>query len=110
MYKAISFQERMESPNYRVNPTLLKFSDNKSYIEEKYLDESTGRILKRTIISNIDPSAHLDNFKVSDFCLENLISIGKVGDLMPMQYQPDVATNITNIEQTLSQIDNTLNN
>lgn len=102
-FLAISHVDRMRNPNYKhkysVDTVLCTLP-----VDVEDVDKSTNRVVRRTIYKSPDKSA-LKQFKVSDFCMENIIAVGAT-DLQPSMLMRDNLSASDNIDAQLFNIEN----
>lgn len=65
-----------------------------------------GKLFKKETIVMINPSEEMKKYKVTDFCLENLIECGAVANLKTVSLTGDVFTSIDNALGVLSTLEN----
>ena len=104
IYTAIQHADRMRNPKYKhkysVDTVLCDMP-----VDVEQVDKSTKRVLRTTVYKTPDKST-LKKFKVSDFCLENIIAVGAT-DLQPSMLIRDNLSASDNIDAQLSNLENT---
>lgn len=102
-YTAISHTDRMRNPKYKhkysVDSVLCAMP-----VDVEQVDKSTNRVVRTTVYKTPDKSA-LKKFKLSDFCLENIIAVGAT-DLQPSMLIRDNLSASDNIDAQLSNLEN----
>lgn len=101
-YKALSFTERTLNKKYKqkcncTNPDVYEVT------QSDVLDEKTQRLVRRSELRKCSDDT-LSHLKVSDFALENLLSVGAT--LNPCQLSHDLNTNMNIAETALNNINN----
>lgn len=101
-YKAISFEDRMHNPKYKVDAK-YKLIHDKSIEIYTELDEKTNRVVKksRSVVSKFDKCKR---YKVSDFTMENLTAIGAVGKLVETKYTMSEHAIVDSLSNTAANI------
>ena len=104
LFTAISHCDRMKNPKYKhkysVDTVLCDMP-----VDVEQVDKSSNRVVRTTVYKTPDKSA-LKSFKVSDFCLENIIAVGAT-DLQPSMLIRDNLSASDNIDAQLSNLENT---
>ena len=102
-FTAIPYADRMKNPKYKHKYSVdTVLCDMPFDVEE--VDKSTNRVVRTTVYKTPDKSA-LKSFKVSDFCLENIISVGAT-DLKPSMLMRDNLSASDNIDAQLLNLEN----
>lgn len=102
-FKRLSYAERMS------NPEASKYSCKKHPIEYMFAVEEqelfNGRIVKRRKFKKVDQNEYLSQFKVSDFCLENLQACGAIANLTSVRLDGGKINAIDSVVSGLDQLD-----
>lgn len=94
-----SFFDRKRNTSY-VSEKPVHINDRRLQVSSS-LNTKTNRMVKKTEFKTIDKSA-IKKFKVSDFALENLLSVN--ADLKPCTLQGSRFENIRRIESSLDNL------
>lgn len=96
---AQSFAKRidMRTPVCHVSCTC-----NSRLTQVEEFDESTGKILRKSVFKPVDRSAEMQNYSVNDFALENLLAIG--APLSPALLRRDNLSSVDAINTHLNSI------
>lgn len=102
-FTAIPYTDRMKNHRYK------HFYDVHSVpcdmpVDIQEVNQSDNRVLRKTEYRSVDKSV-LSNFKVSDFCLENIIAVGAT-ELNPSYLMRDGLSASDNIESQLNNLEN----
>lgn len=103
-YKSISHVERLHNRDLTVKSRPIKSKLQQVFaIETK---SKNGKLFKEEKITTIDPKEELGKYKVTDFCLENLIELGAVANLKNVNFGSDKFSIIDSATSMLDKLDN----
>lgn len=103
-YKAISHVDRMHNPQHSVQCDIYLVD---TFTYQNVEDVRYGIVTKKLKKVKSSVSDSLKKFRASDFCLQNLLSIG--APLNPVHLNLDQHTAMSVAEEQLSNITKTLN-
>lgn len=106
MLKCISQIKRLSTP-FVLDEPLTMFATIRNVRVQK-VDELTKRVITKVEKRTIDRAEEMKPYRVSDFCLDNLISIGAKMTPTHMAASPHKA--ISDMAATLETIDSNINN
>ena len=72
-------------------------------VHKEELDTATNRIIKRSELQSIDRVKEMQNYKCSDFCLENLLSCGV--DLKPVKMSGNSFDTLDRMESFINNVE-----
>ena len=72
--KPQSYYSRINSNN--TPECVVKHAPRRVLKETTYLDEGLNRIIRKSEFCTVDRQKEMENYKVNDFALENLLAIG----------------------------------
>lgn len=102
-YKSIAHVERHNSDSFDIPRfDLSKCKERYTLSNESVNDENLGRVVRKTVKKRVDNDI-LSKLKVSDFSLENLISVGYAG-FTPVRLNGSKFDSISNIEKQISNL------
>lgn len=80
MYKVISNVERMNNPKlHKGVKACLCRATQRQVVDE--VVEKNGRMIRQSVIKEVDPRVNFEGYKVSDFTIENLQASGAIANL-----------------------------
>lgn len=103
LYSAIPHVDRMRNPKYKHKYSFDTIKCDMP-VDVQSVDPATKAVSRTTQYKSIDKSS-LKQFKVSDFCLENVIAVGAT-DLQPSMLIRDNLSASDNIGQQLFNLEN----
>lgn len=106
--KPISYYDRITNPIHKVVNKVVTLTCN-IFVKDKVLDEKLNRIITRTTKTAYDAMSKLKKYKVSDFTLENLQSIGASDKLKRVSLHGDKFSSIDAISSKLDSLSQTSN-
>lgn len=107
--KPVTHYEQMHNPNLKRKVKIERL-ERSVLTKEKVLDEDTGRVFYRSSYVLKDNNKELSKYRVSDFSLENLISIGAVENLRKVHLNNGNFENIESLERSAVAIEKSMSN
>ena len=101
-FKRLSFAERLANPDV-IKRHKVERTDYKVAVEEQ--EVVNGRIVRAIKYKNIDVNEYLSQFKVTDFCLENLQACGAIANLKPVSLDGGVINAIDSVVAGFEKLD-----
>lgn len=105
-FKCISHVERMNNKDVQreYDITGVTYAERtQDVIAYEVYNGVPVKVLKTVVVS---PAKEVEGFKYTDFCMENLIATGAVGNLKSVSLDGNVMTEADNIGMTLDKIGN----
>ena len=101
--KVVRHCERMQCVD-TINECHFEHKPLKVLVTTSNLDEDTGRMISKTELRTVDRKEEMKNYRVQDFCLENLLAIG--APLTPVQLEGSRDASMSAIEGVLDYLVN----
>lgn len=104
--KPVSHWERRNNPACR--PKVVEVNrptEGRLFVTDE-IDPTTNRIKRVSSFKTIDRAKEMENYRCSDFSLENMLSVGV--DIQPMKMSTSGFATLDNLETQVSKISNNI--
>lgn len=105
-FKCVSHIERMADDSLQVKVPVMENKCDEYYVSEDEVDLRTNRIVKTLKLKKVISSENFKNYKVSDFCLENLQASGAIANLKNCKLEGSTIASIDSAVAGLEALDN----
>lgn len=106
--KPISHFERRNNPACRPKKIVVKATPEGRLVVYDELDPVTNRIIRKSEYKTIDRQKEMENYRCSDFSLENMLSVGV--DIKPTKLNSSGFAMLDNIEYQVSKMSEDIKN
>lgn len=100
--KPISHFERRNNPACRPKKIVVTASPEGRLVVYDEIDPTTNRIIRKSEYKTIDRQKEMENYRCSDFALENLLSIGV--DIKPTKLSSSGLAMLDNMEYQVAKM------
>lgn len=108
MAKPVSHWERRNKKEFSPAPVVVSTNMERRMSITNEFDEKSNRIVRKSELKTIDRQAEMENYKCSDFSLENMLAAGV--NIQHVHLDSTGFRMLDNLEQQVEKMSNSLKN